>query len=89
MFFVIGVTISDQRLPIRVMLVFWIVSISFMILSYSSTLISFVSSPLREPVIDSVYDIAENPGLKLVVYKGHAPDVAFTARYYYITTLQV
>lgn len=40
-------------------------------MSYSSTLISFVSSPNRNPIIESVEDIPKVPGLQIVVDKGY------------------
>ena len=42
---------------------------------YSSALISYVSAPNRQPIIDSIYDVPKVPGLEIVVDKGLGADV--------------
>ena len=43
--------------------------------AYSGTLLSFMMSPVRRPVVDSIYDIPNVPGLKVALDRGRAADV--------------
>ena len=56
-------------LSIRVLAGAWCLSCFVLITAYSSVLISYIISPNLKPVIDSVYDIPNVPGLQVVIEK--------------------
>ena len=66
-----GFSCRDARLAIRLVASSWALLSFVVVMSYSSTLISYVSSPNRNPIIESVEDIPKVPGLQIVVDKGY------------------
>jgi hypothetical protein len=44
---------------------------------YCSTLISFIASPNNQPLINSIYDIPNTPGVNVVLEEGKAADQIF------------
>ena len=75
-----GAHFTDQRLPIRLAIFSWIFFIFIISYSYSTTLISHVSSPLLKPVINSLHDIPHVSGLRILVRRWNALDTVFLVR---------
>ena len=56
--------------------------------AYTSTLFTFIISPVRQPLVNSIYDAVANPQIRLLMQKGGL-DVMFTVKqlfnYFYLT----
>ena len=75
-----GAQCPDQRLPIRLAVVSWFIFLFITTLSYSTTLISHVSIPLRRPSINSLQEIPNASGVNILVQKWNIIDDSFMVR---------
>ena len=75
-----GAQCPDRRLPIRLAVISWFIFLFITTLSYSTTLISHVSIPLRQPTINSLDDIPDASGVKVLVQKWNAFDTFFLVK---------
>nr|CAH0107696.1 unnamed protein product [Daphnia galeata] len=64
-----------KQLAIRLAAAAWCLACFVLVQAYSSTLIAFITSPNNKPIINSVYDIPNVPGLKITVERNFAADV--------------
>ena len=62
-------------MKIRILAGTWCLATVVLANVYSSTLISYVSAPTRQPIIDSIHDIPKVAGLQVAVDKGLGADV--------------
>ena len=67
----------NQKLTIRFLAGAWCVTCFVLVAAYSSVLISFVTSPYYNPLIESVYDIPKDPKIKITVDRGLFPDLVY------------
>lgn len=70
-----GRYIKRKNLALRLGAAAWCLGSFVLIQAYSSTLISFITTPNRKPIVNSIYDIPNVPGLKITVFKNFAVDV--------------
>ena len=82
-----GASVSARWIVIRILAGAWCLACFFLIQLYCSTLTSHLTSPLRKPLIDSVYDIPNTPGLQIVVDRGFAADTLLSVGYHYYLLL--
>ena len=68
-----------KQLAIRLAAAAWCLACFVLVQAYSSTLIAFITSPNSKPIINSVYDIPNVPGLKITVNRNYGPDVSIQA----------
>ena len=61
---------SSKKLAIRLAAGTWCLACFVVVTAYSSVLISFIVSPNLKPIINSIYDIPKNPGLKVTAVEG-------------------
>lgn len=71
----IGNYYANQKTASRFIAGAWCLTALILGSAYSGVLLSFIMSPVSRPVIDSVYDIVNVPGLKAAVDRGRAADV--------------
>nr|CAH0104494.1 unnamed protein product [Daphnia galeata] len=65
-----GEQCTSKRLPIRLVAGVWCVASFIFVQAYNSTLFTYVVTPVRHPLINSIYDIFENPEINLLVRTG-------------------
>ena len=65
-------------LRIRLIAAAWCLAAFFVVNAYNTTLISFISSPNLQPVIDSIYEIQKKPELRMVLDKDQYSDSVFS-----------
>jgi hypothetical protein len=58
----------------------WCLAAFVVVNVYNTTLISFISSPNLQPVIDTIYDIQKKPELQIVLDKAQYSDLFFSVR---------
>ena len=61
---------SSKKLAIRLAAGTWCLACFVIVTAYSSVLISFIISPNLKPIIESIRDIPNVPGLRVVAIKG-------------------
>ncbi len=69
-----GQTCYTNHLAIRVAAGAWCLGCFFLIQIYSSTLTSHLTAPNQKPIVNSFYEIADTPGVRLTVDRGFAID---------------
>jgi hypothetical protein len=57
----------SKRLPYRLVAGVWTLAAFIFVQAYTSTLFTYVVTPISEPLINSVYDVVDNPDIKLIV----------------------
>ena len=62
-------------LAIRIAAGAWCLGCFFIVQIYSSTLTSHLMAPNQKPIVNSFYEIADTPGVKLTADRGLALDV--------------
>lgn len=73
----IGNACPNRALNIRLMAGAWCLSAAVLVPAYSSILISHITLSLKKPLINSVYDIINVPGLKIATDRGKGIDLMF------------
>ncbi len=79
LFVMIGAYCGNRQLAIRLAASAWCLACFVLVQAYSSTLIAFITSPNNKPIIDSVYDIPNVPGLKITVNRNLGADLLLRA----------
>ena len=74
----VGSVCYPQKLAIRLVAGFWCLSAFVLVNSYSSTLVSFVTSPNNKPIIKSIYELPKKPHVHIVVEEDKALDIIFS-----------
>jgi hypothetical protein len=74
-------------LPFRLVAGVWTLAAFIFVQAYTSTLFTYVVAPVNHPLIDSLYDIADNPEIHLLVKNEGTPDRYFTVRFEYVFSL--
>ncbi|XP_046641006.1 ionotropic receptor 93a-like [Daphnia pulicaria] len=69
---------TSNRLPFRLVAGVWTLAAFIFVQAYTSTLFTYVVAPVNHPLIDSMYDIADNPEIHLLVKNEGTPDRYFT-----------
>ncbi|XP_046642731.1 ionotropic receptor 21a-like [Daphnia pulicaria] len=64
----------SKWLPYRLVTGVWTLAAFFFVQAYTSTLITYVVTPVHQPLITSAYDIAERSEIQLFVRKAGTPD---------------
>ena len=55
----------------------WVLATLVLVQAYQSTLITYVIAPVTTPLINSVYDLAENTNINFVVRRGGTLEYLF------------
>jgi hypothetical protein len=58
----------------------WTLATFIFVQAYTSTLFTYVVTPVQQPLISSVYELAENSAIQLFLRKAGIPDVVISAR---------
>jgi hypothetical protein len=66
----VGGFYPNKKLPVRLVAGVWCLSCFVIVTAYSSVLISFIVSPNLKPIVSSIQDVFNVPGLKIVAPKG-------------------
>jgi hypothetical protein len=77
----IGGPCTSNRLPFRLVAGVWTLAAFIFVQAYTSTLFTYVVAPVNHPLINSLYDIADNPEIHLLVKNEGTPDRYFTVRF--------
>ena len=56
----------------------WCLAAFVLVQAYTSTLITYIIVPHTQPLIESVYDIANNPDIKILLEKDRGLDLLFS-----------
>ncbi len=64
----------SERLAVRVAAGAWCLGCFFLVQIYCCTLTSHLTSPNQRPIVNSFYEIANTPGVRITVDKGFAMD---------------
>ncbi|EFX71751.1 hypothetical protein DAPPUDRAFT_111452 [Daphnia pulex] len=70
-----GAYCEKRQLAIRIAAAAWSLACFVLVQAYSSTLIAFITSPNTKPIINSVNDIPNVPGLKITVSRNLGADL--------------
>ena len=65
----------SQKIPIRILMAFWILASFLMIQMYNSQFYGYLMTKTPLPVITSVEELADKSGVDLVVVNAWAPDL--------------
>ena len=65
----------------------WCLAALVLVSAYSGTLLSFIMSPVRKPIIESIYDITQVPGLKVALDRGRVADMQLESVYFRMITV--
>jgi ionotropic glutamate receptor len=57
----------SKRLPYRLVAGVWTLAAFIFVQAYTSTLITYVVTPINQALIDSVYDVIDNGDINLVI----------------------
>ncbi|XP_046448237.1 uncharacterized protein LOC124197028 isoform X2 [Daphnia pulex] len=79
---------TSNRLPFRLVAGVWTLAAFIFVQAYTSTLFTYVVAPVNHPLIDSLYDIADNPEIHLLVKNEGTPDRYFTAGVYQMDAIK-
>ena len=60
---------------VRIIAAAWALLCFVIVHCYQTTLISFLTTPDWKPVIQTIYDLPNVPGLKITVDKGYVADI--------------
>ena len=60
---------KNSRLPFRIVAGVWVLAAFVFVQAYQSTLITYVMNPIKLPLINSAYDIAESKDIHLLMKK--------------------
>jgi hypothetical protein len=71
-----------EEIAIRLAAAAWCLACFVLVQAYSSTLIAFITSPNNKPIINSVYDIPNVPGLKITVTRNFGADVILQVNFF-------
>jgi hypothetical protein len=74
-FLMSGAYCEKRQLAIRIAAAAWCLACFVLVQAYSSTLIAFITSPNTKPIINSVNDIPNVPGLKITVSRNLGADL--------------
>ncbi|KAI9563542.1 hypothetical protein GHT06_011005 [Daphnia sinensis] len=69
---------TSDRISFRFVAGVWTLAAFIFVQAYTSTLFTYVVAPVNQPLINSIYDIAENPDINLLVKKAGTADTMFT-----------
>ncbi|EFX82128.1 hypothetical protein DAPPUDRAFT_241227 [Daphnia pulex] len=84
----VGGPCTSNRLPFRLVAGVWTLAAFIFVQAYTSTLFTYVVAPVNHPLIDSLYDIADNPEIHLLVKNEGTPDRYFTAGVYQMDAIK-
>ena len=68
---------KDSRVSYRIVAGVWVLATLVFVQAYQSTLITYVIAPVTTPLINSVYDLAENTNINFVVRRGGTLEYLF------------
>ena len=71
----IGQHYFPKRLATRLAAGAWCCGSFFLVQIYCSTLTSHLTSPNQRPIVNSFFEIADNPGVSLTIDRGFALDI--------------
>lgn len=66
-----GDQISSRRLPIRLAAATWCLSSCILVLAYYSVIIACITSPNRKPIVESLEDVVQKPGVFITVVRDY------------------
>ncbi len=69
-----GYNLHSKTLKMRIVIGAWCLMCFFLVISYSSVLISFIMAPHYQPSINNVYELAEKKDINPVVVNGLGAD---------------
>ncbi|EFX82354.1 hypothetical protein DAPPUDRAFT_241432 [Daphnia pulex] len=72
-----GGSCPSKRLPYRLVAGVWTLAAFFFVQAYTSTLFTYVVTPIHQPLINSVYDIIENKDVNVFI-RGGVMDFLFS-----------
>ncbi len=65
--FWLGGLCPSKRLPYRLVAGVWTLAAFFFVQSYTSTLFTYVVTPVNHPLINSIYDVLESKDINLII----------------------
>ncbi len=77
---ILGGPCASNRLPFRIVAGVWTLGAFIFVQAYTSTLFTYVVTPIRSTLIDSIEDVAKNTDIKLFVKKAGTPDHLFSVQ---------
>ena len=76
--FLQGSFCPDRRLFLRLIATAWCLGAFVLVTSYNSLLISYVTSPITQPLINSIQDLSNLTSIHVVVTAEQGFDIALT-----------
>jgi hypothetical protein len=70
---------SSKRLPFRLVAGVWVLAAFIFVQAYTSLLFTYVVAPVNQPLINSIYDIADSSDINLLVKIAGTPETLFMA----------
>jgi hypothetical protein len=68
---------ASKRLPFRLVAGVWTLAAFIFVQAYTSILFTYVVAPVNQPLVNSIYDIAESSDINLLVKIGGTPETMF------------
>lgn len=68
---------SSKRLPFRLVAGVWTLAAFIFVQAYTSLLFTYVVAPVNQPLINSIYDIADSSDINLLVKIAGTPETMF------------
>jgi hypothetical protein len=75
----LGSVCPSERIPYRLVAGVWTLAAFIFVQAYTSTLFTYIVTPVNQPLINSVYDIAERSDIQLFVRKMGTADNLISA----------
>jgi hypothetical protein len=75
----LGGSCRSKRLPYRLVAGVWTLAAFVFVQAYTSTLFTYVVTPINHPLIDSVYDVIDNGDINLLVRESGSMNTLLSA----------
>ncbi|EFX82331.1 hypothetical protein DAPPUDRAFT_101737 [Daphnia pulex] len=79
---------TSKRLPYLLIATSWTLAAFIFVQAYNSLLFSYVIAPVHQPLINSVYDIAESSDINLLAKKSGTIDTLLSAATYHLDSIK-
>ena len=81
MFWIIGGVSPHRTMKIRFLFGIWCLALLVLGIVYNTVLVSFITLPVYQPLINSIFDIPKSTGVRVTVDKDRGADLYFRVRF--------
>ncbi len=75
-----GIPFKSKRLSFRMVAGVWTLAAFFFVQTYTSTLITYIITPVKDPLISTVQDIVENPDINVFIKMAGVTDTLLSVK---------